>query len=195
MNTPAHLVANLLALSRRDRPREVLPLTLGALLPDAPMFLFYAWERLVLQVPEMTLWRERYFDPGWQTFFDVFNSIPLIALGTLAARLAGARWDGARWWMALFVSMGVHAVIDLPLHREDAHRHFWPLTDWRYVSPVSYWHPEYYGWWVSLAEIGLVLVGAAVLWRRHPERWIRALATSIAGLYLLFVGFAVLVWM
>ena len=41
MNTPAHVVLNLLVLSPRDRPRLFTPVTLGAVLPDAPMFAFY----------------------------------------------------------------------------------------------------------------------------------------------------------
>lgn len=190
MNTPAHLVANLLLLSDRERPGEVAPVTVGALLPDAPMFVFYAWERFVRQTPEMTIWREQYHDPGWQTFFDVFNSLPLIAVALLVAHFFAFRTG-----FLLVASMGLHALMDLPLHREDAHRHLWPLSDWRFESPVSYWHPSHYGQWVSLAEIALVLGGAVVLWHRHPQRRIRGLVATLAGLYALFWGFVVLVWM
>lgn len=190
MNTPAHLVANLLALSHRERPREVVPITVGALLPDAPMFVFYAWEKLIRHTPEMTIWRERYFDHGWQTFFDVFNSLPLIALAMLVAHFIGSR--GA---LVLFGSMGIHALLDLPLHREDAHRHFWPLFDWHFESPVSYWHPDHFGAWVSLAEIALTVGGVVLLWRRHPQRWIRVLAATLGGLYALYWGFVVVVWL
>jgi hypothetical protein len=44
MSTPAHAIVNLL-LFRRAR---ALPVALGAIAPDVPMFFFYALEKLVL---------------------------------------------------------------------------------------------------------------------------------------------------
>ncbi len=97
------------------------------------MFAFYAYQKL-LRTPDSDIWGRVYFDSAWQAFFDVFNSIPLIALCLLVTwRLAAIRWT------VLFAAMGLHVVFDLPLHQDDAHRHFFPLSDWRFVSPVSYW--------------------------------------------------------
>ena len=45
------------------------------------MFVFYAYEKSWLKTPERVIWGEAYYDSGWQTFFDVFNSLPLLALG------------------------------------------------------------------------------------------------------------------
>ena len=35
-------------------------------------------------------WSDAYFEPGWQAFFDLFNSLPLIALGAVIAWRARA---------------------------------------------------------------------------------------------------------
>lgn len=189
MNTPAHAVANLLVLGRRNRTQEVMPIVSGALLPDAPMLVFYAWQKLAA-VSEAVIWSQAYHAPRWQAFFDLFNSLPLIALALIVARLAAAPR-----WTSFFASMGLHALADLPLHNGDAHRHLWPFSDWRFASHVSYWDPAHHGGWVSLAEIALVAVGSVWLWRRHPEVGPRRLVVALAIVYLLYWGFVAVVWM
>jgi len=44
-------------------------------------------------------------------------------------------------WMALTASMFLHCLADFPLHTEDAHRHFWPFSDFRLDIGISYWNP------------------------------------------------------
>ena len=41
-------------------------------------------------------------------------------------------------------------------HRDDSHRHPYPLSDWRFISPLSYWDPVHHGQWLGLAEASLV---------------------------------------
>ena len=43
--------------------------------------------------------------------------------------------------IALFSAALVHLTLDFPLHNDDARAHFWPLTNWKFTSPVSYWDP------------------------------------------------------
>jgi hypothetical protein len=147
MNTPAHLAINLLVLARRLPPKAQLAVVAGALLPDLPMFWFYFYEKVVASKPESIIWEKAYFDSGWQNFFAVFNSAPLL-LGAIA--LSSIR--RARMWTLLFVSMLAHILLDFPLHREDAHRHVYPFTDWRFFSPVSYWDLHHYGNLVGLCR-------------------------------------------
>ena len=207
MTTPAHAALSLIVLGRSER--NALPVALGAVAPDAPMLVFYLWERLVRGVSEGRIWSERYFDPGWQVVFDIPSSIPLLALalcillvlvgrrstGRLPASGVAATPRPARLTAAtLFVaSMILHALGDLPLHREDAHRHFFPVSDWRFTSPVSYWDPDHYGGYAAVGEVVLVLAVSVFLFRayRGRGRWIVA---GVAGVYALFIGFAVLMW-
>jgi len=208
VTTPAHAALSLIVLGRSER--NALPVALGAVAPDLPMLVFYLWERLARGVSEGRIWSERYFDPGWQVVFDIPSSIPLLALalcvllvlvgrrstaagGVPPAGVAATPRPARLTAAALFVaSMILHALGDLPLHREDAHRHFFPFSDWRFTSPVSYWDPDHYGGYAAIGEVVLVLAVSVFLFRayRGRGRWIVA---GVAGIYALFVGFAVLV--
>lgn len=191
MNTPAHVVINLTLLSggkRRQSPAEIAAVLTGALIPDLVMIAFYAYQRTI-GTPERTIWRERYYDEEWQTFFDLFNSLPIIAAGWIAARLAGLRT-----LQALVLSMALHAALDFPLHHDDAHRHFWPLSDWRFSSPVSYWDPNHYGHIVGWIEIALIAAGIFWLWRHWPDAGRRSLLGAIAVTYAAYLAFVFTVW-
>lgn len=165
MNTPAHLVVNLAALAGESRRRHLVWVAAGALIPDLGMFGFFAYQYFVARTPMATIWSESYFDPAWQLFFDLWNSLPLLLLA-----LAVAYYKRRQVWILLFASAILHVLLDLPVHREDGHRHLWPLTDWRFMSPISYWDPAHGGALGSLLELLLVGVASVVLWRRHRQR-------------------------
>ena len=160
MNTPGHAVVNLALLGRGDRPEWSWPIVAGAVLPDVPIFVFFIWERFVRGMPDRLIWTERYFDPAWQRAFDVPHSIPLALAAWILTRRA---YPAAAM---LFASVVVHAIVDLPLHHDDAHRHFLPFSAWRYASPVSYWDPTRHGAIAALAELVAVTIAAVVVWRR-----------------------------
>ena len=187
MNTPAHAVVNLLLLSRNGGQARVSAIVAGALIPDLAIIGFYAWQ-LVRDTPESVIWSVEYHQPFWQGLIDSFNSIPLILLAILACALARRPLA-----LAFFASMLLHCLGDLPLHHDDAHRHFFPFSDWRFASPVSYWDPAHHGALASLAEIAAVLAASAFLyWRRPPlRRWIVALLS----IYLLYWGYVLTFWM
>jgi hypothetical protein len=175
MNTPAHVVLNALVLGRRRWRPLWLPITAGALAPDLPMFAFYLYQRLALSLPERIIWSHAYFEPRWQAFFDLFNSVPLVALGAVVAWRARSRP-----WLVFFLSMGLHCLSDLPLHHEDAHAHLYPLSSWRFRSPLSYWDPRHHGWFFAAAEAVLVVAGTLVLARRsRPWRAVGALTLLV----------------
>jgi len=150
---------------------------------------FYAYQRLFLHAPEALIWSDLYFRPHWQLFFDLFNSIPLLGLAALVSWRVGA--TGA---LAFFASMLLHCLSDLPLHNDDAHAHFRPITSWRFQSPISYWDPRYYGHLFAAAETLLVQLGAGVLLRSPVRAW-RIIGALTLASYALFIAFAVLVWL
>ncbi|MFQ5598590.1 MAG: hypothetical protein ACE5GK_11125 [Nitrospiria bacterium] len=191
MNTPAHAVLNLLILGRKNRPKRCLPIVVGALAPDMPMFFFYFYEKIILHEREDAIWSERYFDADWQGFFNLFNSLPLMLLGMLIA----AR-SGATWLVLFFFSMILHVFEDLPLHHADAHAHahFFPFSDWRFQSPVSYWNPSYYGHIVAPMEGVAVLVGSIFLLRRDRSPWAKTLIGGLLAVYLVYWVYAIWVW-
>ena len=178
MNTPAHAILNLVLLGRRERRHRVGPILAGAVLPDLPIFGFYLWQRLAMGLPEAQIWREVYFRESWQNLFDLFNSVPLVGTGLLVA--LASRSPRATFF---FSSMLLHFAFDFPFHHDDAHRHFYPLSHFRFESPLSYWDPHHYGHWVALTELGAVLLGSLFLWRRFESRWARTLLAFLSFLY------------
>ncbi len=153
------------------------------------MFFFYFWQKRVLGKPEGWIWSTAYHDPGWQFFFDLFNAVPLLGLAATVAW-----WRGRRRAAALFGSMIVHSLVDLVLHHHDAHRHFFPFSDWRFRSPVSYWDPRHYGSFFAPLELLFVLVGSVLLITTWKDRSVRLIACAILLVYALFIAFAMFVW-
>ena len=188
MNTPAHAIANLLLFGKTKRERYPAAIILGALIPDTPMLLFYIWSRL-LGHTEKHIWQQGYFDPAWQSLFDAFHSFPLLAAAWLIC------WHLKYTWMRIFfASMFLHACFDFPLHHNDAHHHFFPFSDWRFLSPISYWNPEYYGNIMAPIEVLMVVLGSLWLLKTTAQVWIKRSVLSIIALYLAFIGFVMLVW-
>ena len=186
MNTVAHAVVGLAVLSRQDSHKRTATIVAGALIPDLAIILFYAWHRII-GTSEDLIWSIEYFRPTWQAFIDSFNSIPVIAIGLV---LCWKIRHGLIW--ALFASMMLHCLTDLPVHHDDGHRHFFPFSDWRFVSPISYWDSNHYGHWFSLFEALLVSLLCAFLWIRQatPKVWI----VGCLIFYLIFWIYAFLVW-
>lgn len=178
MHTPSHAILNLALLCsgpRRDLARAVVA---GAVAPDLPILVFYLVERLALGRSEAEIWTRDYFLPEWQNVFDLAHSIPLALAGLGIARLLARRIP-----QAFFASLLLHSVFDLPFHHNDAHRHFFPLTDARLVSPLSYWDLAHHGSLMLTLEAGVVCVTSLSLLKRFSSRSARALLLAVMGLY------------
>lgn len=186
MNTPAHAVVNLVLLARSGGHRHSAAVVTGAVLPDLAIVVFYAWH-LMRGTPENVIWSTEYFQPLWQAWIDLFNSIPLVLVAMLLCW-----WFRRFWLLALLASMLLHSIGDLPLHNDDAHRHFFPFSDWRFLSPVSYWDPEYHGYWASLVEFGCVLAASIFLYLRNAD--LRPWVAAIGAIYLAYWIYVYLVW-
>ena len=189
MNTPAHVVINLVFLSRPGTTRENVAIVAGSLLPDLPIFIFYFMERFVLGVPEREIWSLSYYLAEWQYFIDLFNSVPMIIFGGIVA------WHiKARAFVFLCASMLIHVALDFPLHHNDAHRHFLPFSDWRFESPLSYWESAYYGTLIGWVEFALVILGCIILYQRFSTLMARRLVLFIGALYFSYLIYAMFVW-
>ena len=159
MKTPSHAVLNLALLSCWPGVEGTLPILGGAVLPDLPIFLMYAWAKGICREPEAKIWSKTYYSPFWYTWTTAFHSFPLTVLMT-----AVSFWLGWTMWGLLSLSMVLHSLGDIPVHNNDAHRHFFPLSQYRLISPFSYWDPKYYGPQVAFIERLCVSVGSLYLW-------------------------------
>ena len=153
------------------------------------MFVFYFVEKVVLGTPERVIWSTRYYDPAWQVAIDLFHSGPLIVL-----LMGVAWWLRSPWLVACLASMALHVPADFLLHHDDAHRHLLPISNWRFVSPVSYWDPRHYGRIVSLLEAVAVALATVLLIRRHPSWGARTALGVVASAYVAYLMFAFWMW-
>ncbi len=178
MTTPSHAILTLALLCGGPRRDLARPVMAGAVAPDLPILVFYLLERLALGRSEAEIWTRDYFLPEWQNVFDLAHSIPLALAGLGIARLLARRIP-----QAFCASLLLHSIFDLPLHHDDAHRHFIPLSDARLVSPLSYWDLAHYGSLMLALEAGVVCVTSLLLLRRFTSRSARILLLAVAGLY------------
>jgi hypothetical protein len=155
MNTPSHAIVNYAILSHLA-PQQTWPIVFGAILPDLPMLVLVIWAK-ANGIPGQQVWSEIYWQPFWQDFTHYFHSIPI----ALALAIA-AHYLNQPWLKYLGFSLILHSLGDLPLHHDDAHRHFLPLSQWRFISPVSYWDRNHNAIWGALGENLAVL--ASTLW-------------------------------
>ncbi|PSB05248.1 hypothetical protein [Merismopedia glauca] len=155
MNTPSHAILNLAILGQQHKPQFNLAIVIGAILPDIPIFIFYFVSKFISKLPEKTIWTEAYYQPLWQDLIATFHSFPLALIAWGIARYQG-------WKLAEIICLSLvwHSLLDIPVHSEDAHRHFFPFSNYRFISPISYWNPRHYGNIVSPIERLIVLVAS-----------------------------------
>ncbi len=183
MNTQSHILMGAI-LFGRPLPRLALAGAAGGLIADIPMFVIVALLRMGGYSFDEIFGRI-YWEQWWQVLNAVGHSFLIWGVLTLVAwlvirRHGAAQAPRAALCFAFAGSALLHSVIDFLVHREDAHMQFWPLTEWRFVSPVSYWDPAHYGNWFSLFEAALGLVMAVMLFRRYRNVLARiALAIAI----------------
>lgn len=168
MNTPAHLIFGLAAFSKKGQTAVTCAALVGALLPDLSLYLLAGGAIFVLGVAPDVVFREYYYSDSWQTIFQIDNSFLI-----WGALLAVALWLRSAWGIALTGAALLHIAFDFPLHHDDGRAHFWPISDWIYESPVSYWDPDHHGGVVGAIEIAACAVLCGVLWRRFPALWPR----------------------
>lgn len=190
MNTPAHALVAVASLAGGSRLPYARYALLGGVLPDLPIFGFYLFQKAMVGSSEAQIWNEAYFRADWQLFFDAFNSAPVALLGIGLAGLFATPMRNAA--QVFFGAVLLHVALDLPLHHDDAHRHFLPLGDFRFESPISYWDPAHAGALGAGIEVACVLGACAILFRRYPSPWTRSLLGALSLVSL--AGYTFLYW-
>jgi hypothetical protein len=191
MHTPSHMLIGG-ALYGRRRARLVWAALLGGLLPDVPMFVLFAAARMAGADAHL-IFEQAYFSESWQAANGLAHSLLLWPALLAAAVILRGRARGTRAgrfdWLAVFAASGLtHAVIDFLCHREDAHMQFWPLSRWKFVSPISYYERAHFGGAFMVSEMALALASAAWL-IVTVKHWPTRVAVALLTLpYLLLAG-------
>jgi len=187
MMTQTHLLVASALLARPGEKLRNTAVIIGSFIPDAAIYTLFIWSKIA-GIPEQRVWREIYWQEPWQTWTAAGNSIPLyvilLALGVIALRAHTAAFRIGLVLTFLALAALTHIAGDLPVHVDDAHRHFWPLSDWKFISPISYWHPDHHGGIFSIFESVLGVVLTIILFRRFKALWVRALLVLVCLAYI-----------
>lgn len=191
MQTQTHIFLALALFAKAGKPLRNRAVLAGAMATDLFIYLGFLWFVTIKGQSAQIFFRDTYFDPLMQFWSALSNSLPLYAALAIAAYAARARkWGEAVWVFAL--AGLTQAALDLPVHAEDAHRHFWPLSDFRFISPVSYWDPNHFGRIIGPLDAALGLLCIFIVWQKFPKLWVRIVLGVFAALYIVMIGAALI---
>jgi hypothetical protein len=188
MNTQSHVIMGAVLMGQ-GVPRKAWAGALGGITPDIPMLLIVIALKLA-GTGDRVIFGELY----WQNWWQICNAIGhnawlwsgLTLLGLYMRDRLSTSVRGFDGWTTVSLFAGsalLHTAIDFLCHREDAHMSFWPVTRWKFMSPVSYYDPQHYGTWFSLFEATLGLMLAFLLFRQFNSRILRASLIVAMALY------------
>ncbi len=185
MQTQTHALIGAYVFGMRDATLMTVGAVAG-MLPDLPMFVIVA-TLSAMGHDGQEIFGHDYFQPWWQQINGVAHSLILWPLALVAALVARRAGPPARWPAILLAATAAglaHACIDFLCHREDAHMQLWPISSWKFISPVSYYDPAHFGGAMMVLEAGLGLLMAWRLFRIARRRWSRGLIGLVSLPYL-----------
>lgn len=198
MYTQTHVLVGAALFSRRRITGRSLAAVAGSLAPDLALYASLIAARFAGK-SNSEFFGELYWREPVVTIMRASHSLPifgtLLLVGVVAWRQkntgengggSGIQAGAASFGEALtFFCLAalLHAVTDFMLHNEDAHMQLWPISRWKFASPVSYWDPSRFGSYWSLLEAALGIFCAIVLWRRFSRIWIRILCVGAIVMY------------
>lgn len=182
-----HVLMASALLARPGKRVQNCAVLVGAIVPDLAIYTLLLWSKAA-SIPERKVWRELYWQEPWQSWTAAGNSIPIyvvtLLVGVVVARQFRSSFQLGVALIFFALAALIHIAGDLPVHVADAHRHLWPLSDWKFISPVSYWNPNHHGNVFALFEIGLGIVLTTILFIRFKDFWIRTLLALVLLAYI-----------
>ncbi len=147
----------------------------GASLPDLPSFTATAyyvgpaylrdgWSSMDTE----ELLDAIYFTGPFGTTGSILHSaVPPVALLLAYRLLKLGRRDRRRVLLWFLLGWFGHTVADFLTHVDDVRPLFWPITDWTWSSPVSYYNSAYYGrQFFAISHTLILVIMGALLVRR-----------------------------
>ena len=152
-------------------------------MPDLPLILMVAWSLWVMRIPADVVFGRLYFSDAWQGIFSIDHSFLL--WGALLSAAIVRRMPVLK----AFAGAGLlHAGVDFLVHHDDARRQFWPISNFVFHSPVSYYDRAHYGGILAPLEAVLDAACAAILVLRLTGLWQRAAVVIAAAFVVLPVS-------
>jgi membrane-bound metal-dependent hydrolase YbcI (DUF457 family) len=142
----------------------------GAALPDLPSFAgtayyvgtSFLWEGWNSMHSEEMLDAIYFTGPFGATGSALHSVVPVALLLILYWALGLGRRDHRRILLWFLLGWLGHTIADFLTHVDDTRPLFWPISDWEWSSPVSYYSPLYYGREFFAISHGLMLL--IILW-------------------------------
>jgi hypothetical protein len=197
MNTQSHVIMGAVLMGQ-GVPRKAWAGALGGITPDFPMLLIVIVLKLA-GTPDRKIFGELY----WQNWWQICNAIGhnfwlwggLTVLGLYMRERLSTSTRGYDGWTTVSLLAGsalLHTAVDFMCHRDDAHMSFWPVTRWKFMSPVSYYDPQHFGMWFSLFEAVLGVVLACLLFRQFKSLVLRVSLAIAMTLYIAVPAYFIL---
>ena len=177
MRTFSHAIVTT-AIGRKTQLERgsLFAFVLGSVLPDLPVGVLTVLA--LLENPDMEaamviMDRAFYSSPLWIALHNTPHSF--VAMGILSLLVypfRQRRWG--RWLLWYAAGATLHIIIDIVTHAGDGPMFLYPLSDYRFDSPVSYWDPAYYGRAFTAFEYALdallLLYIGLTYWRGRERR-------------------------
>lgn len=176
MNTPAHLLFGTAVFAKKHPRRTYWAALAGSFAPDFSLYAMVAVSIWIMDIPARTVFGEFYYSDAWQAVFAVDNSFVL-----WGALLALALWCKMPGLIAFSGAGLLHLAFDFPLHTHDARMHFWPLSDWVFISPFSYWDSSAHAGTIGPLALAGAIVCVAVIWRRFESWKLRGITLALVA--------------
>lgn len=166
MNTPSHFLINAVLFKTLGRPQAPRSAFLwGSVAPDLPLVILtlgtVAYSGLLglplRGVMEQAFDQWYFTNPWWIASHNLLHSPVALVFFALVLWKDHARPQASgHWWLWFVFGCMVHSFLDVFTHHSDGPVVFWPL-DWsmRFLSPVSYYEPQFYGQIFFAAEMAL----------------------------------------
>ena len=183
MITPSHAVYGLAFFGKANDMKRNIAVTLGGIAPDSITFLFFIVNHFLMGYSSEMMWDDMFFNSTWRPFINLSHSLILLPFLAFVGY-----YYGKRLMMFFFMSATVHAMFDFCVHTQDAYAHFWPLSHWRFISPLSYYDPQSYGNVVGLFDSIIVLALITYVWHHSHNKYWRGMFACLALLYTLSIG-------
>jgi membrane-bound metal-dependent hydrolase YbcI (DUF457 family) len=157
------------------RQRWVRWFVLGAVVPDLPYLFVFAATALRTgprTLTDLGLWESLWRSPVVCALHSWVPWGVVLFCALVRRRLrhpASAPVIGS--FLAFVLGWGSHVFLDMLTHRSDGYPIFWPLSAFRFPTPVSYWEPSYHGAAFAMVcdgSIAVLLLKLAAHRRRRP---------------------------
>lgn len=156
-------------LKPNDGPFAALA-ALGATLPDLPAGIGAAWLRGRRLYSRETFLREVCGRSAFRKPDAALHSIlPATVALAISAMLKVAKYDRLAAAFPLLLGWAAHVAADALTHGSDARPLFWPISNWRFESPVSYRERDRHALQFTLAEHTLILAATLHLLAKHKN--------------------------